>query len=261
MNRKKILIVDDNRVVLKALSVKFNADGYDVLLAEDGAEAVSMARRERPDLILLDILFPPDVAHGGGVPWDGFLIMNWLRRLEETKDIPVIVITGGDPATYKDRAIAAGALSFFPKMMNSENLLNLIRQALASRKDRPSPNLPHRKRVLFVDDEGDWRFMAGTCLQDAGFEVITAADAAEALRRMELVKLDAIVLDLNLAGENGLLLMEFLKQKHPGVPILIYTGMANDSSTIQGIIKQGAQKYLRKGSMAELCDTIKSMVN
>ena len=72
---------------------------------------------------------------------------------------------------------------------------------------------------------------------------------------------DAIVLDLNLAGENGLLLMEFLKQKHPGVPILVYTGMANDSSTIQGIIKQGAQKYLRKGSMAELCDTIKSMVN
>jgi CheY-like chemotaxis protein len=261
MNRKKILIVDDNRVVLKALSVKFNTDGYDVLLAEDGAGAVSMARRERPDLILLDILFPPDVAHGGGVPWDGFLIMNWLRRLDETKDIPVIVITGGDPGIYKERALAAGALSFFPKMMNSENLLNLIRQALASRKERPTANVPHRKRVLFVDDEGDWRFMAGTCLQDAGFEVITAADAAEALRRMELVKLDAIVLDLNLAGENGLLLMEFLKQKHPGVPILIYTGMAHDTSAIQGMIKQGARKYLRKGSMAELCDTIKSMVN
>src|SRR5580765_7123526 len=111
MSRKKLLIVDDNRVVLKALSAKFNKDGYDVLMAEDGASAVSTARRERPDVILLDILYPPDVAHGGGVPWDGFLIMGWLRRLEETKDIPVIVITSADPAKYKDRAMAAGAVS------------------------------------------------------------------------------------------------------------------------------------------------------
>src|SRR2546430_6426370 len=128
-------------------------------------------------------------------------------------------------------------------MMNSENLLNLIRQAIASRKERPAPNVPHRKRVLFVDDEGDWRFMAGTCWWDAGFEVLTAGDAAEALRRMEFVKLDAIILDLNLAGENGLLLMEFLKQKHPGVPILIYTGMDHDKATIQAMIKKGARQY------------------
>src|SRR2546430_11200803 len=127
MNRKKILIVDDNRVVLKALSVKFNTDGYDVLLAEDGAGAVSMARRERPDLILLDILFPPDVAHGGGVPWDGFLIMNWLRRLEETKEIPVIVITGGGPAGYKKRAPAGGGPRFFPQKMKKQNTFKPVR--------------------------------------------------------------------------------------------------------------------------------------
>jgi DNA-binding NarL/FixJ family response regulator len=78
---------------------------------------------------------------------------------------------------------------------------------------------------------------------------------------MEAVKLDAIVLDLNLAGENGLLLMEFLKQKHPGVPILIYTGMDHDAVKIQEMLKGGAKQYLRKGSMAELCSTLKSMVN
>ena len=130
MNRKKILVVDDSPIVLKALSMKLNANGYEVLTADDGAGAVSVARRELPDLILLDISFPPDVAHGGGVPWDGFLIMGWLRRMEELKGIPIIIITGGDPVKFKDRAIAAGASNFFHKPIESDDLLTVIRQTL-----------------------------------------------------------------------------------------------------------------------------------
>jgi CheY-like chemotaxis protein len=130
MSRKKILIVDDSQIVLKALSMKIKGAGYDVLTAEDGGSAVSTARRERPNLILLDISFPPDVAHGGGVPWDGFLILAWLRRMEECKDIPVIVITGGDPVKLQDKSIAAGALAFFHKPINNEELLATIRQVI-----------------------------------------------------------------------------------------------------------------------------------
>src|SRR5438552_130966 len=89
MNQKKILVVDDSAIIRKTLSMKLKASGYEVLTAEDGSVAVSTARRERPDLILLDISFPPDVAHGGGVPWDGFLIMGWLKRMDEAKDIPI----------------------------------------------------------------------------------------------------------------------------------------------------------------------------
>ena len=130
MSRKKILVVDDNPVILKTLSMKLTAAGYDVLTAVDGGEAVSLARHERPDLILLDISFPPDVANGGGVPWDGFLIMSWLRRLEEAKNIPIIVITGGEPEKYKERALAAGAVSFFHKPIEHVELLAVIRQTL-----------------------------------------------------------------------------------------------------------------------------------
>ena len=94
------------------------------------AAAVSAVRQEKPDLILLDLSFPPDVAHGGGVAWDGFLIMNWLQRLEEAKNIPIIVITGGDPAKCKDRALAAGAADFFHKPIDNDELLAVIRQTL-----------------------------------------------------------------------------------------------------------------------------------
>ena len=130
MSRKKILVVDDNPVILKTLSMKLTAAGYDVLTAVDGGEAVSLARHERPDLILLDISFPPDVANGGGVPWDGFLIISWLRRLEEAKNIPVIIITGGEPEKYKGRALAAGAANFFHKPIEHEGLLAAIHQTL-----------------------------------------------------------------------------------------------------------------------------------
>src|SRR5436190_5344991 len=102
MNPKKILVVDDSTIILKALSMKLKTAGYAVLTAQDGSEAVSLARRERPDLILLDISFPPDVGHGGGVPWDGFLIMGWLRRMDELKNVPIVIITGADPEKYKE---------------------------------------------------------------------------------------------------------------------------------------------------------------
>jgi len=137
MNRKKILVVDDSAIILKTLSMKLKANGYDVLTAEDGAVGVATARRERPDLILLDLTFPPDVAHGGGVSWDGFLIIDWLRRMDEAKDIPVIVITGGDPERYKARSLAAGAVGFFQKPINNEELLAAIRHALG----QPDPPL------------------------------------------------------------------------------------------------------------------------
>jgi len=259
MNGKRVLVVDDSFVDARILSNRLKSEGYEVLIAQDGAAAVSTARKQKLDLIFLDVLYPPDVAHGGGVSWDGFLIMNWLRRMEEAKHVPVIFVTGADPARYRQRAIDAGASNFFTKPVKVEELMTAVKNLLSQTPADIATSA--KKTVLFVDDEGDWRFIAGECLRDAGFNILTAKDEAEALRRMEMVKLDAIILDLNLGGQNGLLLMELLKLKHPGVPILIYTGMDNDNGAIQEMLKNGAKKYLRKGSMAELCDTLKGMVN
>lgn len=139
MSRKKILVVDDSPLILKLMSLKLTANGYDVITAEDGGTAVSTVRKEKPDLILLDISFPPDVGHGGGVAWDGFLIMTWLQRLEEAKHIPIIVITGGEPAKYKDRALAAGATNFFHKPIDNDALLTVIRQTLGNGAAEPQP--------------------------------------------------------------------------------------------------------------------------
>ncbi|MDB6122528.1 MAG: two component, sigma54 specific, transcriptional regulator, Fis family [Pedosphaera sp.] len=116
------------------------------------------------------------------------------------------------------------------------------------------------KRILFVDDEGDWRFMASTYLKEAGYEILTAKDGTDALMLSHGVKLSLIILDVNLAGENGVVLMGLFKRNHPGVPIILYTGMDHDAAAIDGMIKQGAHQYLRKGTMEELLKAVQSAV-
>jgi CheY-like chemotaxis protein len=124
---KKILVVDDNEIVIKTISLKLQGAGYEVLTAMDGATAVATARKETPDLILLDLSFPPDVE---GVPWDGFRIMEWFHRLDAVKKIPIIVITGTDDPTAKQRATNTGAVAYFQKPLEHDYLLKVIRATL-----------------------------------------------------------------------------------------------------------------------------------
>ena len=126
---KKILVVDDNEIILKTISLRLRGAGYQVITALDGSEAVSAARKETPDLILLDVSFPPDV---GGVEWDGFRIMEWFRRMENVKKTPVIVITGGEDVKNKERAVSGGAVAFFNKPLDHDDLLKVIRATLGS---------------------------------------------------------------------------------------------------------------------------------
>jgi CheY-like chemotaxis protein len=139
VSRKKILVVDDNAIIVKTLAFKLKTAGFDVLTALDGGDAVSAVRKEKPDLILLDLSFPPDVGHGGGVPWDGFLIMNWIRRMDEAKHIPIIIITGGDPMQHEKKCMDAGAVAFFRKPLDHDGLVGAIRRTLGLITTPPTP--------------------------------------------------------------------------------------------------------------------------
>lgn len=129
---RKILVVDDNEVVLKAFEIKFKALGFQVYKATDGAAAVSCARHEKPDVIVLDINFPPEVG-SSGLQWDGFNIMQWLQRFKEVAEIPVIIITSGDPEKLRNRALASGAVAFFQKPINHEEFLISVRRTLRAK--------------------------------------------------------------------------------------------------------------------------------
>jgi CheY-like chemotaxis protein len=132
---KTILVVDDNEIVIKTISLKLQGAGFKVLSAMDGTEAVSMVRKEHPDLILLDLTFPPEVM---GVPWDGFRIMEWFGRLDSAKQIPIVVITGSEDPRIRERAALAGAVAFFQKPIDHDQLLKAIRETLTPKETLPA---------------------------------------------------------------------------------------------------------------------------
>lgn len=130
MSRKRILIADGNSDDRQRLSNWLLAEGYEVLVAEDGAEALNTARSHQPDLLLLNTSFPPDVAHGGGAFGDGFLVIDWLKRFKEADAIRILLITDEDAARLHDRARASGAQGLFQKPVNPETLLGVVRRIL-----------------------------------------------------------------------------------------------------------------------------------
>lgn len=137
---KTILVVDDDQVILATLSLKLKAAGYEVVTAVDASSAIASVQRQQPHLILLDISFPPDVAHGGTVDWDGFRIMDWLHHFGLARRVPVFIISGTDAAKCAGRVKASGAAGFFQKPIDHDKLLDSIKQALASAVDtEPAP--------------------------------------------------------------------------------------------------------------------------
>jgi two-component system cell cycle response regulator DivK len=127
---KKILVIDDNKVVLFAMRTVLTSKGYTVLLAESGSQTITILRTNKPDLILLDLDFPPDAANISGTLRDGFLILDWARRMCDAEKIPVIIISGLDPAKYKERAKAAGIMTFFKKPADKDKLLAAVEATL-----------------------------------------------------------------------------------------------------------------------------------
>jgi DNA-binding response OmpR family regulator len=121
MSPKKILIIDDDEHLLLGLATKLKANGYTIVSAVDAVSAVAVARRETPDLILLDLGLPAG---------DGFLVLERLRAMTGLVATPVIVLSARNPANNEQRALQAGAVAFFQKPPDSREFLTEIRRAL-----------------------------------------------------------------------------------------------------------------------------------
>lgn len=122
MKKSKILIVDDDPELRRALNLRFRANHYDTAYATDGLSAITMAQKEKPDVIILDVGLPAG---------DGFVVMDRLQQNAELASIPVIVLTARDPQGTRQRIMKAGASAFFQKPADNGKLLNAIRSVLS----------------------------------------------------------------------------------------------------------------------------------
>src|SRR6266850_6797908 len=117
----KILVVEDDKRIALALTVRLRAAGYDVITAPDAVLAVSMALKHRPDLMVLDILMP------GG---NGFLVAERIQDLEAMLGVPCIFLTASKQPGLREQARRLGAAGFFEKPYEAGTLLAAIRATL-----------------------------------------------------------------------------------------------------------------------------------
>jgi len=126
--KKKVLIVDDERDIVKAVMIRLQANGYDVVTAFDGAQGVFMAHKEKPDLIILDIRMPAG---------DGFSVADRLKRSMHTFSIPVIFLTGSPEKNSEQKAMELGARFYIKKPYDPEELLDAVKRAIETKLPDP----------------------------------------------------------------------------------------------------------------------------
>ena len=123
MDKKTILIVDDNADTRLVLSARLKAHHYHTVFAADALQAISVALKERPDAILLDLGLP------GG---NGLLVLQRLKANTSLCDIPVIIVTVEDPREAEDLTIQAGAVAFLQKPVAQDKLMAAVQLALGT---------------------------------------------------------------------------------------------------------------------------------
>ena len=120
-NKKKILLVDDSKTVLMMEQMILNKAAYDIVVANDGRQAIKQANEERPDLILMDVMMPE---------MGGFEACAHLRSVEATRGIPIIMVTTRGEADSIEKGYASGCSDYITKPINGMELLSKLKNYL-----------------------------------------------------------------------------------------------------------------------------------
>ena len=121
MDKKKIMIVDDEIEFVEMITMRFRASGYEVMASHDGEGVIEKIRTEKPDLVLLDIMLPNV---------DGYIICSAIKKDAEFKKIPVILLTAKDTTSEADKLQEAGADYCMIKPFEPKELLDKIRELI-----------------------------------------------------------------------------------------------------------------------------------
>ncbi len=125
MSKGKILVVDDEINITQILQFSIGAEGYEVITAQNGEEAIDKAKREQPDLIILDIMMPRI---------DGYEACRILKANPMTKNIPVVLLTAKGRDIDKRLGQEVGAIDYIVKPFSPNKLINRIQKLLSCTK-------------------------------------------------------------------------------------------------------------------------------
>jgi PAS domain S-box-containing protein len=223
---KTVMVVDDDTDIAQLVRLQLESNGYRVLTASRGHQALELVKENKVDLVLLDRLLPDA---------NGLDVLDTLKTDPETAPIPVIMLTiiedDGD-------AMARGASAYMVKPVNEQLLLEQVETALT-----------RQGRVLIVEDDPDTKDMLTRTLRRVGFTTESAGDGYEALATARRVHPDVILLDLRLPGMDGYEALSHLKRNIAtgAIPIIALSAhVSNPVAERERLIMLGASDFLLK---------------
>ena len=224
-----VLVVDDDEVVHETVGAMLGREGYRVLHARSGAEALTMAREFRPDAITLDVMMPQ---------MDGWSVLSAIKADPELCDIPVTIVT-----MLNDRAIALqlGAAGFLTKPIDWARLNSMLRQH--SRQTLEGT-------VLVIDDDADTRRMTCQMLERVGLNIGEAENGEAGLAWLAAHPAPSLILlDLMMPVMDGFEFLEHVRadQRWRMLPVVVVTAMDLGAEELD-LLNSATRKVIAKGA-------------
>ena len=232
----RILVVDDFPAVRHALRVFLELEGARVSVAGSAREAVELSRTSTFDIVLTDLSLPD-------VPGD--TVITHFRALSRRRT-PVAVLSGADEPELA-RAAWLGADRVFKKPLEWDELVDYLerRRILVIDEADVSESPENPMTIVIVEDDAAMRALLQDVLERAGHRVIALADGTRLAVIAEHEEFDAVILDKEMPGPNGLDLLSFLRHRRPDVPVIFVTAFGG-AEVADEAARRGAYSYIEK---------------
>jgi CheY-like chemotaxis protein len=239
-----VLVVDDEKATRELIARGLQREGFRVLSAATGEEALRLAREKRPDAISLDVLMPG---------MDGWTVLRSLKAEPLTASIPVVMVSMLDD---RDIGHALGAADYLTKPFDREKLVLALRRFRQGSSPRP---------VLVVEDDPATREVVRRALERDGWIVFEADNGRSALESLKEAVPDLIVLDLMMPEMDGFQFVAELRRTESGrrIPVVVVTAKeitAEDHARLDGHVRRIFHKgsFSREELTAELRRALES---
>ncbi len=230
----KILLVEDDPVQVELIRKHIESSGYDLVIARNGQEGIKIAQKEKPDLILMDMIMPG--MHG----------LEAIIKLKEnplTESIPVIALTIMSSPKFVQECYRAGIVGYIKKPYEPKTLLESIERIVGK---------PERliNRVLIIAGASRLATMIEMRLVRQGYHVNSFAGGKSALSHAEKEKPDVIFLDISLPEKHvSAVFSELRKSKEMGkIPIVLLSPHRGNEELEREVVARGAAGYITSAS-------------
>ena len=226
MAADRIMVVDDDQNIQLVLKYRLEREGYHVLLAGDGVDALEKVKAEKPDLIILDLAMPS---------MDGFGFLEEIRGNGRASSVPVIVLTAYGYESNRAKSLELGAVEFVTKPFSPRQLVAEVWKILGAKK----------KRVLVIDDDASVRDLLAGLLEAEGCLVDTAEDGQSGVEKALAGDYDLIFLDSRIPGcgadeATERIIAEKLKQR------IVITAASPGDESVHRALESGALACVSK---------------